>query len=149
MPSTEGIEERLYPAPGGATPYPNAEAYPPGVAAEPPLLPRRQRRQRGALRGVAAAVVVIAAVTALGWYFRDAVTGLVSPATSPTAVAEVTTPGTPTPASESAALPNAHEALDRHSRNTARRSASLELMPARAQHAAPLRDSWPSSALGS
>ena len=107
-PETAGIGERLYPTPGEPIYAPGAEAYPPGATAEPPLLPRRQRRQRGALRGIAAAVVVVAAIAALGWIFRDAVQGLiVPPAPSPTAVAQVTAPGTPEPAPESAALPNA------------------------------------------
>jgi hypothetical protein len=72
------------------------------------LLPRRQRRQRRALRGIAVAVVLIGAVAAMGWIFRDAVRGLiVPPAPSPAAEALVTAPGTPTAAPESAALPNA------------------------------------------
>lgn len=105
-PETAGIGERLYPAPGETAYYPGADAYPPGAAAEPPLLPRRQRRQRGALRGIAVAVVSIGALVALGWFFRDAVLGIVvPPAPSPTAEAQVAAPGTPAP--ETAALPNA------------------------------------------
>src|SRR5215217_8386276 len=107
-PDTAGIGERLYPAPGEPAHCPGAETYAPGAAAEPPLLPRRQRRQRRALRGIAIAVVAIAAIAALGWIFRDAVQGLFAPpAPSPTVVALVTAPGTPEPAPESAALPNA------------------------------------------
>ena len=108
-PETAGIGERLYPVPGDPVNAPGAEAYPPGVTAEPSLLPRRQRRQRGALRGVAVAVVAIGAIAALGWIFRDAVQGLiVPPAPSPTVVAaQVTAPGTPEAAPQSAALPNA------------------------------------------
>jgi hypothetical protein len=72
------------------------------------LLPRRQRRQRRALRGIAVAVVLIGAVAAMGWVFRDAVRGLiVPPAPSPAAEALVTAPGTPPAAPESVALPNA------------------------------------------
>jgi hypothetical protein len=53
-------------------------------------------------------VVLIAAVAAMGWVFRDAVRGLiVPPAPSPAAEALVTAPGTPTAAPDSAALPNA------------------------------------------
>src|ERR687894_2735955 len=78
-PETAGIGERLYPAPGDPAYSPGPEAYPPGATAEPPLLPRRQRRQRGALRGIAVAVVVIGAMAALGWIFRDAVEGLITP----------------------------------------------------------------------
>jgi hypothetical protein len=64
------------------------------------------------LRGIAVAVVLIAAVAALGWIFRDAVRGLiVPPAPSPTTEALVTAPGTPAAAPESAALPNALAAV--------------------------------------
>ena len=84
-----------------------ADAYAPGASAEPPLLPRRQRRQRKALRGIGFAVVAIALIVALGWFFRDAVRGLIAPAApSPTVEAQVTVPGTPA-APQSAALPNA------------------------------------------
>jgi hypothetical protein len=52
--------------------------------------------------------VLIAAVAALGWVFRDAVQGLFAPpAPTPAAEALVNAPGTPTAAPESAALPNA------------------------------------------
>ena len=105
-PETAGIGDRLYPNPGETVYAPGADAYPP--AAEPPLLPRRQRRQRGALRGVAVAVVAIGALLAVGWFFRDAVRGFVDPpAPTPTFAAQVAAPGTPTPAAETAALPNA------------------------------------------
>src|SRR4051812_2845505 len=107
-PETAGIGERLYPTPGEPAYYAGADTFAPGAAAASPLLPRRQRRQRGALRGIAVAVVLIAAVAALGWVFRDAVRGLIiPPPPSPAAVALVTAPGTPEPAPESAALPNA------------------------------------------
>jgi hypothetical protein len=107
-PDTAGIGERLYPAPGEPAYYQGAETYAPGAPAAPPLLPRRQRRQRRALRGIAVAVVLIGAVAALGWIFRDAVRGLiVPPAPSPAAEALVTALGTPPAAPESAALPNA------------------------------------------
>ena len=107
-PETAGIGERLYPTPGEPAYYPGAEAYPPGAAAEPPLLPRRQRRQRGALRGIAVAVLTIGALLAVGWYFRDGVRGFVDPpGPTPTVAAQVAAPGTPAPAAESAALPNA------------------------------------------
>jgi hypothetical protein len=54
-------------------------------------------------------VVLIAAVAAMGWVFRDAVRGLIIPPAppSPAAGALVTAPGTPAAAPESAALPNA------------------------------------------
>ena len=107
-PETAGIGERLYPAPGESAYYPGAETLAPGAPAAPPLLPRRQRRQRRALRGVAVAVVLIGAVAAMAWVFRDAVQGLIPPAApSPAAEALVTAPGTPAAAPESAALPNA------------------------------------------
>ena len=107
-PETAGIGERLYPVPGDPVYAPGAETYPPGVVAEPALLPRRQRRQRGALRGIAVAVMAIGAIAALGWIFRDAVQGLIAPPPpSPTVVAQVTAPGTPEAAPQSAALPNA------------------------------------------
>jgi hypothetical protein len=110
-PETAGIGERLYPV-GETTYHPSAseEPYAPGVSAEPPLLPRRQRRQRGALRGIAVAVVAIAAIAALGWVFRDAVRGFISPPPpTPTSVAQVQEPAGATPGAdaESAALPNA------------------------------------------
>lgn len=105
------IGGRLYPTPGDPLPSSSTEAYAPGAAAEPPLLPRRQRRQRGALRGVAVAAVTIGALLAVGWFFRDAVRGFVDPpAPTPTVVAQAAAPGTPAPAGEngeSAALPNA------------------------------------------
>src|SRR5918995_7058134 len=107
-PETARIGERLYPAPGESAYYPGAEALAPGAPAVPPLLPRRQRRQRRALRGIAVALVLIGAVAAMGWVFRDAVRGLiVPPAPTPTVVAQVTAPGSPTAAPQSAALPNA------------------------------------------
>jgi hypothetical protein len=60
------------------------------------------------LRGIAVAVVLIAAIAAMGWVFRDAVRGLIiPPAPTPAAEALVTAPGTPTAAPQSAALPNA------------------------------------------
>ena len=107
-PETAGIGERLYPAPGEPAYYPGAETYAPGAPVTSPLLPRRQRRQRRTLRGIAVAVVLIGVVAALGWVFRDAVQGLI-PSAVPTPAAEalVTAPGTPTAAPESAALPNA------------------------------------------
>jgi hypothetical protein len=84
-----------------------AEPYPPGAAA-PPLVPRRKRRQQGALRGILAAIVAIAAIAAIGWYFRDAVRGIVTPPPpTPTVVAQVPVVATPPSAAESAALPNA------------------------------------------
>ena len=107
-PETAGIGERLYPTPGEPAYAAGAEAYPPGVGAEPPLMGRRQRRQRGALRGIAVAVVAIGAILAVGWFFRDAVRGFVDPpAPNPTVAVIATDPGTPAPAGETAALPNA------------------------------------------
>jgi hypothetical protein len=55
-------------------------------------------------------VVAIAAIAALGWVFRDAVRGLVSPPPpTPTSVAQIQEPAGATPgaSTESAALPNA------------------------------------------
>jgi hypothetical protein len=82
------------------------EAYPPGAAA-PPLVPRRKRRQQGALRGIFAAVVAVVVIAGIGWFFRDAVRGLVSPPeATPTVIALDPVAATPA-APESAALPNA------------------------------------------
>ena len=106
-PAPPGIGERLYPA-AGEPAYYGGETYAPGAAAEPPLLPRRQRRQRGALRGIAAAVVAIAIIAAIGWALRDTVRGFLAPSLpTPTVVALATSPGTPAGAPEAAALPNA------------------------------------------
>ena len=53
-------------------------------------------------------MVLIGAVAAMAWVFRDAVQGLIPPAApTPAAEALVTAPGTPAAAPESAALPNA------------------------------------------
>ena len=105
-PAQPGIGERLYPATSDPAYY-AGETYAPGVA-EPPLLPRRQRRQRGALRGIAATVVAIALVAAVGWALRDTVRGFLAPAApTPTAVTQAVSPGTPASAPEAAALPNA------------------------------------------
>src|SRR5688500_11699390 len=107
-PETAGIGERLYPAPGESAYYSGAETYAPGAPAAPPLLPRRQRRQRRALRGIAVALVLIGAVAAMGWVYRDAVRGLIPPAAPSPAIEDlVTAPGTPAAAPESAALPDA------------------------------------------
>ncbi len=107
-PETAGIGERLYPTPGDQTYYPGAEIDAIGAAAQPPLLPRRQRRQRGFLRGIAVVVVAIALLVGLGWVFRDAVRGIVvPPAPSPTAESQAIAPSTPASDPESAALPNA------------------------------------------
>jgi len=71
-------------------------------------MPRRQRRQRGALRGIAATVIVIAIIAGAGWFFRDAVRGLVAPpAPSPTAPAPIAVAGTPTAAVETGGVANA------------------------------------------
>lgn len=109
---TPGIGERLYPAATDTAYYPGAEAYEPGVSAEPPLLPRQQRRQRRALRGIGFTLLLIALIAALGWFFRDAVRGIISPPPPPPTViadsdANVVAAGTPNAAPTSAALPNA------------------------------------------
>jgi hypothetical protein len=108
-PESDGIGERLYPPPGEPASYAPGEPYPPGTAPEPPLLPRRQRRQRGVLRGILGTMLAIAAVALIGWYFWDDVQGVIAPpAPQPTpAVAAVDDAATPTAAPESAALPNA------------------------------------------
>jgi hypothetical protein len=63
-----------------------------------PLLHRRQRRQQGALRAIAATLVVVAIIAGLGWFFRDTVRGLISPpAPSATVVAPAIGEATPTP----------------------------------------------------
>lgn len=106
-PETARIGERLYPTPGEPSPYVSVEGDGPGSSVASPLLPRRQRRQRGALRGIAVVVVALGLLAALGWVFRDAVRGIVvPPAPSPTAASLAIAPGTPA-AADSAALPNA------------------------------------------
>lgn len=106
-PASSGVGERLYPGPGDATQAVNPEAYSGGLA-EGPLLPRQQRRQRGALRGVAATIVLLVLVAALGWLFRDAILGAInSPGPSPTSAPEVAGPATPTSEPALADLPNA------------------------------------------
>jgi hypothetical protein len=119
---SSGIGDRLYPANSEPSNYPNAsgDAYAPGMAGEQPLLPRQQRRQRNALRGILGTLLVIAALAAVAWYFRAPLQNLISPGSpTPTVVAQpVTTdenPGVPiaaTPevaeeAPESGGLPNA------------------------------------------
>ncbi|MBA3450866.1 MAG: hypothetical protein H0T18_06615 [Chloroflexia bacterium] len=107
-PETAGIGERLYPTPGDQAFYPGAEIDASGAAAQPPLLPRRQRRQRGVIRGIVVVVVALGLLVGLGWVFRDAVRGIVvPPGPPPTAELQAMAPGTPAPAPESAALPNA------------------------------------------
>ncbi len=121
-PPSSGIGDRLYPANSESSHYTNAagDAYAPGMTGEQPLLPRQQRRQRSALRGVLGTLLVVAAVAALGWYFRAPIQNLISPAPpTPTVVAQpistgenpnvpvAATPGAPEEAPESAALPNA------------------------------------------
>lgn len=65
------------------------DSYAPGLADEPPLLPRGQRRQRRALRGVLSALLVVALLAAAGWYFRDTIQGFISPnPPTPTVVAQ-------------------------------------------------------------
>src|SRR4051794_28856938 len=95
-PPTSGIGDRLYPTPGDAAFSGGDEANVPGQAAAP-LLHRRQRRQQGALRAIAATLVVIGIVAGLGWYFRDTVRSLISPpAPSATVVAPNIAEATPT-----------------------------------------------------
>jgi hypothetical protein len=90
-PPSSGIGDRLYPANTEPSSYTTAsgDAYAPGMTGEQPLLPRQQRRQRGALRSVLATLLVVAAVAALAWYFRAPLQNLVSPAApTPTVVAQ-------------------------------------------------------------
>jgi hypothetical protein len=107
------IGERLYPASAEPAYYQQTgESLPPGSVAAQPLLPRQQRRQRRALRGVLATVVVVGLIAAFGWFFRDTIQGIISPPTpAPTEVAvtdlNAAAPGTPEAAPTSAALPNA------------------------------------------
>jgi hypothetical protein len=77
-------------------------------------LPRQQRRQRRALRGIGITLVLIALVAALGWVFRDTIRGIISPTPPPPTViaqsngdSNIVAPGTPADAPTSAALPNA------------------------------------------
>ncbi|MDQ3227310.1 MAG: hypothetical protein M3Q50_11850 [Chloroflexota bacterium] len=107
-PETAGIGERLYPTPGEQVYYPGAESGATSGATLSPLMPRRQRRQRGVLRGIAVVVVALGLLVGLGWVFRDAVRGLIMPpAAGPTAESQASAPGTPAPDPASAALPNA------------------------------------------
>ena len=59
-PPSSGIGERLYPANTEPPQYASGpgDAYAPGMAGEEPLLPRQQRRQRSALRGVLGTLAV-------------------------------------------------------------------------------------------
>lgn len=121
-PPSSGIGDRLYPANSEPPYYGSAtgDAYAPGMAGEEPLLPRQQRRQRSALRGVLGTLLVVAALAAAAWYFRAPLQNLISPAApTPTVVAQpistgenpevpvAATPGAADEAPESAALPNA------------------------------------------
>lgn len=121
-PPSSGIGDRLYPANSEPSQYSNAtgDAYAPGMAGEEPLLPRQQRRQRSALRGVLGTLLVVAALAAAAWYFRAPLQNLIAPAApTPTVVAQpvttdenpevpiAATPGATGDAPESAALPNA------------------------------------------
>jgi hypothetical protein len=106
-PASSGVGERLYPGSGDAAQPVNPEAYGAGLP-EGPLLPRQQRRQRGALRGIAATIVLLVLVAVLGWLFRDAILGAITPPqTSPTPMPEVAAPATPTGEPALAELPNA------------------------------------------
>lgn len=116
IPQTPGIGDRLYPSAGDPAAYLDSAGYAPGMAAEPPLLPRQQRRQRRALRGIGITLFIVALVAALGWFFQDTLRGLVSPEPpEPTAVAQVSgegddangAAGSPVAETETAALPNA------------------------------------------
>ena len=121
-PPSSGIGDHLYPANSEPPHYGAAtgDAYAPGMAGEQPLLPRQQRRQRSALRGVLGTLLVLAALAAVAWYFRAPLQNLISPAApTPTVVAQpistgenpaapvAATPGATEEAPESAALPNA------------------------------------------
>jgi hypothetical protein len=71
--------------------YPAGTEYAPGMAAEAPLLPRQQRRQRNALRGIGITVLVIGLLAAAGWFFRDTIQGFITPTPpTPTVVAQTT-----------------------------------------------------------
>ncbi|MFN8590169.1 MAG: hypothetical protein U0031_01825 [Thermomicrobiales bacterium] len=107
-PAGDGIGERLYPAPGEFAYSTAGEAQPSGPAAQA-LLPRRQRRQRGFLRGILATLAVVGLIALAGWFFRDTIRGLIAPPPPPPTpvVAAVTDQATPSAVPESAALPNA------------------------------------------
>lgn len=121
-PPSSGIGDRLYPAHHEPSYHGNAtgDAYAPGMAGEEPLLPRQQRRQRSALRGVLGTLLAVAALAAVAWYFRAPLQNLITPAEpTPTVVAQpvstgedpeipvAATPQGAAAAPESAALPNA------------------------------------------
>lgn len=63
------------------------------------------------MRGVVAALAVVAILVALGWLFRDTIRGFIAPTPPPTVIAVTgnngAAPGTPLPEPTSAALPNA------------------------------------------
>lgn len=110
---TPGIGDRLYPSASEPASYTGVD-YAPGMAAEPPLLPRQQRRQRRALRGVGFTLLAVALLAALGWFFQDTLRGFIAPEEpTPTAVAQVgegdddAAALVGTPAAEAGALPNA------------------------------------------
>lgn len=90
-PPAPGIGDRLYPGASEPMAYPTGTEYAPGMAAEPPLLPRQQRRQRKALRGLGITVLVIGLLAAAGWFFRDTIQGFIAPTPpAPTVVAQTT-----------------------------------------------------------
>ena len=90
-PPAPGIGDRLYPGVSEPMSYPAGTDYAPGMAAEAPLLPRQQRRQRNALRGVGITVLVIGLLAAAGWFFRDTIQGFITPTPpAPTVVAQTT-----------------------------------------------------------
>lgn len=115
IPQTPGIGDRLYPSASEPGVYSGTSDYAPGMAAEPPLLPRQKRRQRRALRGFGITLALVALLVALGWFFQDTLRGLISPgAPTPTVVAQIAegdgdpaAAGTPSGEADAGALPNA------------------------------------------
>jgi hypothetical protein len=104
--ATSGIGDRLYPTPGESVYYGGDEANMPGTAAQP-LLHRRQRRQQGALRAIAAVLVTAAIIAGLGWFFRDTLRSLIAPpAPSATVVAPSVAEATPTAETSPAETPS-------------------------------------------
>jgi hypothetical protein len=122
--------------------YPSGTDYAPGMAAEPPLLPRQQRRQRNALRGVGITVLVIGLLAAAGWFFRDTIQGFISPTPpAPTIVAETTGndggAAAPALASPAAGVVELEPAIDEGDESTGLPNALATVTPTAAATARP------------
>lgn len=136
-PPSSGIGDRLYPSSHDPSSYVNAtgDAYAPGMAGEEPLLPRQQRRQRNALRGVLGTLLVVAALAALAWFFRAPLQNLISPASpTPTVVAQPVS-SDENPAAPVAATPQAAQATEEAPESAALPNALATVTPTAAPKA--------------